>query len=352
MINPTRTALVAAALALAVNLTSIRPLAAQAPAAIVIKLATLAPIGTSYHRLLQEMGERWKKAPGGGVTLRIFAGGTQGSEVETVSRMRLGQLQAAMLSVGGLSEIDPAVAALQEIPMLFRSLAEEEYVRDKMRPELEKRLLAKGFVALFWGDSGWVRFFSRTPASHPKDFKTMKVFVTASGGAREMEIMQALDYRPVAFDWSDALTQMETGNIDAVPTVPILALSSQYYRVMKHVTLVNWVPLVGATVVTKQIWDAIPPSTRDTLLTAAADAGKQIQEASRRENDLAVETMKTKLKVEVHDLSPEVVQEWRTFAESVYPKIRGPLVPADVFDQAKRFAEEYRASHGTESPRP
>ncbi len=314
-----------------------------------IKLATLAPIGTSYHRILQEMGEKWKKAPEGGVTLRIFAGGTQGSEVETVTRMRLGQLQAAMLSVGGLTEIDPAVAALQEIPMLFGSLAEEEYVREKMRPELEKRLLAKGFVALFWGDSGWVRFFSRSAAIRPTDFKAMKVFVTASGGAREMEIMQALDYRPVAFDWADALTQMETGNIDAVPTVPILALSSQYYRVMKHMTLVNWVPLVGATVVTKQAWDAVPQATRDALITAAADAGKQIQEASRRENDQAVETMKTKLKLEVHEVSPQVVQEWRRFAESVYPKIRGPLVPADVFDQAKRLVEEYRASHGAES---
>src|SRR3979490_2009353 len=84
-----------------------------------IKLATLAPVGTSYHRILQQMGESWKAAPEGGVTLRIFPGGTQGTEVDSVTRMRLGQLQAAMLTVGGLSEIDPAVTALQNIPMLF-----------------------------------------------------------------------------------------------------------------------------------------------------------------------------------------------------------------------------------------
>jgi TRAP-type C4-dicarboxylate transport system substrate-binding protein len=310
---------------------------------VTIKLATLAPTGTSYHRILQQMGESWKTAPDGGVTLRIFAGGTQGSEVETVTRMRLGQLQAAMLTAGGLAEIDPAVAALQEIPMLFSSLAEQEYVREKMRPELERRLLAKGFVAIFWGDSGWVRFFSRTAATRPNDFKPMKVFVTASGGAKEMEIMQALGYRPVAFDWADALTQMETGNIDAVPTVPVLALSGQYYRAMKHVTEVNWVPLVGATVVTKTAWDSMSQATRNALMVSATAAGKQIQDASRRENDEALETLKTKLKVEVHALSPQVQQEWRTFAESVYPRIRGALVPADVFDEARRLVNEYRA---------
>jgi TRAP-type C4-dicarboxylate transport system substrate-binding protein len=310
---------------------------------VTIKLATLAPVGTSYHRILQQMGESWKTAPDGGVTLRIFAGGTQGSEVETVTRMRLGQLQAAMLTAGGLADIDPAVAALQEIPMLFSSLAEEEYVREKMRPELERRLLAKGFVAIFWGDSGWVRFFSRTAATRPNDFKPMKVFVTASGGAKEMEIMQALGYRPVAFDWADALTQMETGNIDAVPTVPVLALSGQYYRAMKHVAEVNWVPLVGATVVTKTAWDSMSQATRNALMVSATAAGKQIQDASRRENDEALETLKTKLKVEVHSLSPQVQQEWRTFAESVYPRIRGTLVPADVFDEARRLVNEYRA---------
>jgi TRAP-type C4-dicarboxylate transport system substrate-binding protein len=332
------------AAALLVAITALLAPSVRGAGPVTIKLATLAPTGTSYHRILQQMGESWKTAPDGGVTLRIFAGGTQGSEVETVTRMRLGQLQAAMLTAGGLAEIDPAVAALQEIPMLFSTLAEEEYVREKMRPGLERRLLAKGFVAIFWGDSGWVHFFSRTAATRPNDFKPMKVFVTASGGAKEMEIMQALGYRPVAFDWADALTQMETGNIDAVPTMPVLALSGQYYRAMKHVTQVNWVPLVGATVVTKTTWDSLTPAARAALTTSAIAAGKQIQDASRRENDEALETLKTKLKVEVHPLSAQVQQEWRAFAESVYPRIRGTLVPADVFDEARRLVSEYRAA--------
>ena len=291
------------------------------------------------------MGEKWRKASDGQVDLVVYPGGTQGSEADIVKRMSVGELQAGMLSVNGLTEIDPSVAALQEIPMLFRSLAEEEYVRDKLGPDLEKRLLAKGFVALFWADSGWVRFFSRTVATRPADFKTLKIFVTASNSATELQLMQALGYKPVALDWADVLIQMQTGGVDAVPTVPILALSGQYYTVAKHMTAVNWLPLVGATVITKQAWDTVPPAMRNALLLAASEAGRKIQDASRRENEEAVETMKTKLHVTVHAVSPQAEEEWRTLAESVYPKIRGPIVPADMFDQAKRLVDEYRAAH-------
>src|SRR5262245_10425793 len=154
-----RSSLVAALLAAAVISTSSSPVAGAAAARVRIKLATVAPRDSSYHRMLLAMGEKWRKASDGQVDLVVYPGGTQGSEADVVKRMSVGELHAAMLSVGGLTEIDPAVAALQEIPMLFRSLAEEEYVIDKLRPDFEKRLAAKGFVALFWGDSGWVRFF-------------------------------------------------------------------------------------------------------------------------------------------------------------------------------------------------
>jgi TRAP-type C4-dicarboxylate transport system substrate-binding protein len=229
--------------------------------------------------------------------------------------------------------------------MLFRSLDEQQYVREKMRPEFERRLLAKGFIALFWGDSGWVRFFSRNAGMRPDDFKSMKIFVTASNSAKEMQIIQGLGYKPVALDWADALIQLQTGGVDAVPAPPILALSGQYYTVVKHMTELNWAPLVGATVVTSRAWDSIPQATRDVMTSAAADAGKQIQDASRRESDEAVDTMKKKWGLTVHPLSPDLEQQWRTFAEGIYPKIRGTMVPADVFDQARQLVAEYRASH-------
>src|SRR5664279_5731605 len=76
-----------------------------------LKLGTLAPAGTSYHKSLQAMGEKWRKASDGAVQLVIFPGGTQGSEADMVGLMQTGNLDAGLLTTGGLSEIDPGVLA-------------------------------------------------------------------------------------------------------------------------------------------------------------------------------------------------------------------------------------------------
>src|SRR6185369_8750163 len=73
--------------------------------AIKVRLGTLAPKGSSYTKHLQVMGEQWRKAPGGGALLTIYPDGTMGSEADMVRRMRLNQLQAAMVTATGLSEI-------------------------------------------------------------------------------------------------------------------------------------------------------------------------------------------------------------------------------------------------------
>ena len=71
---------------------------AVAAAPIKVRLATLAPKGSSYTKHIQTMGEAWRRAPGGGVLLTIYPDGTMGSEADMVRRMRLNQLQAAMVT--------------------------------------------------------------------------------------------------------------------------------------------------------------------------------------------------------------------------------------------------------------
>ena len=149
---------------------------AQAQEPVRIRLGTLAPRGTSWHRSLLEMGEKWRAAQGAGAAFTVYTDGSQGGEADMVRRMRVGQLNAALLSVVGLTEIDDAPGVLQKMPLVFRSWDELDYLREKLRPTLEKRFFDKGYVVLFWGDGGWVRFFSREPAVHPSDYRRMKVF--------------------------------------------------------------------------------------------------------------------------------------------------------------------------------
>ena len=321
----------------ALTLASATQLAAQAP--IRIRLGTLAPQGSSYHRILQEMGEKWKTATNGRVQTTIYAG-TMGSELELVRRMRATQLQAAAITVQGISSIDPGVAALQSMPMMFRSLDEVDHVKTTLGPKLSQRLEAKGFKVLFWGDAGWVRFFTRDKVEHPADLKRQKTFVTA-GETEQFDLMKSAGYSPVALEWADALTGLQTKMIDAVPIIPYYALATQVYTVAKYMVDLNWAPVVGALVIDKRTWDALPPDVQATMMAVGAEAGKQFQAQGRKEADEAVAAMQ-KRGLNVVPVTGPLLAEWRTATEALYPRIRGGMVPADMFDEVVKILTDYR----------
>jgi len=309
-----------------------------------VRLGTLAPRGSSYTKHLQAMGEKWRQAPGGGALLTIYPDGTMGSEADMVRRMRVGQLQAGMLTAMGLARIEPAVTGLQYLPMMFRSLEEVDYIGERLQPMLETQLAEKGFVVLFWGDSGWVRFFSKQPIIRPDDLRKAKLFVWA-GSAVEVDSYRSLGFTPVPLETVDILPSLQTGLINAVPLPPSIALASQVDRAAPHMLDLAYAPLVGAAVITKKSWDAIPAAGQDALRKAAAEAGKLIKADGRRESVESVEAMR-KRGLQVHTPTPEIEAEWRRLAEAAYPKIRGGIVPADIFDEAVKQLQAYRAARG------
>ncbi len=309
-----------------------------------IRLGTLVPSGSSYYHSLESMGAKWKQASNGAITLTLYGGGTMGSEDEIVRRMRIGQLQAAVLTAAGLSEIDPSVGALQKMPLMYRSLDEAAYVREKLAPDLERRLAEKGFVVLFWGDAGWVRLFTKNPGMLPGDFKTMKIFVTANDVPLS-ELYKTAGFHPVLLEWSDVLTSLQTGIVDAVPTIPFHALTNQFYLSTHNMLALDWLPLVGGLIVTKKSWEALQPAQRDALLKSAAECGRELQEQGRKENQESVEAMQ-KRGLQVHTVDKEAEAEWRRFSEGLYPNIRGNIVPAEMFDKVVQILHEYRAVPG------
>lgn len=316
----------------------------RAQEAVKIRLATLAPKGSTYHRALQEMGEKWRHAQGAGSTFTVYTDGTQGGEGDVVRRMRVGQLNAALLSAVGLSEIDPGVGALQYVPMLYRNWDEVDYAREKVRGTLEKRLLDKGFVVLFWGDAGWVRYFSREPAVRPSDFRKTKMWVWA-GNIDQADMLKSMGYQVVPLEVTDILPGLQTGLITSLPAGAYFALAGQFDTVAKHMVDLKWAALMGGAVITKKAWEAMSQTGREQLKSAGEQAGLKIRAGARQEDDEAVQAMK-KRGLTVHPVTPEVEAEWRQVADLVYPRIRGNWVSADVFDEVRAAVAEYRKKQG------
>jgi TRAP-type C4-dicarboxylate transport system substrate-binding protein len=317
--------------------------AARAAGPMIIKMATLAPEGSSWYKVLQNMGEGWKKATDGAVTLRIYPGGVSGDEDAVIRKMRVGQLQAAAVTGIGLAYLDRSFYALH-VPMMFASDEEFDYVRDRLSPILERRLEEKGMIVLNWGDAGWVHFFAKKPFTRPEEVKAMKLFVWA-GDTNLIQLYKETGFNPVPLSAIDILPGLQTGLINAFDTTPLAALAFQWFGLAPHMADLRWVPLTGATIIDKKVWLSIPENLRPKILEASRDAGKNLREEIRRLNDEAVKVM-VKNGLKVSHVPPEAQAEWRKMVEDVYPQIRGKIIPADMFDAARKYRDEYRASRG------
>lgn len=314
----------------------------HAEAATRIKLATLAPTGSAYHKSLMRMRDQWRDLSKGSVNLVIYADGKLGGEADTVGLMSLNSIQASLLTAVGLSEIEPGTEGLQSIPMGFRDLDEVDFVGARLQPILEKRLEAKGFVVLFWTDAAWVHFFSKEPMTTPDDLKRMKMF-TWAGSPDTVRVFKSAGFNVVPLETADIIPSLQTGMINVAPSPPVFALAGQIDTRAPHMLQINWGPLVGACVVRKETWESIPAATREAMAKAAVEVGREIKELGRKESREAVQAMERR-GLKVTTPTPEVEAQWRVAAEAAYPDIRGTIVPADVFDEAMKALKEYRAA--------
>jgi TRAP-type C4-dicarboxylate transport system substrate-binding protein len=305
-----------------------------------LKIATIGPKGSIYYRVLQDLGEAWRNAAGGAARAIVYGDSVQGTEADMVRRMRIGQLDVAMLTAVGLHQIDPAVGALQFMPLTFRSWDEVDHVREALRPAIEERLAARGFVVLFWGEAGWVQFFTRERLAVPEDFRRARIFVYA-GDAAQADLMKSLGYTPVPLPATDILPALQTGMVDAVPVSPMWALAGQLDRVTRHMLPINWVPIVGATVMRKVAFDALAPAAREAVLTAAERAAERLRVYRATHDEEAVRALQAR-GVTVHPISPEQEAAWQKLAAQARPHVRGAMVPADMFDRVQSTLAAYR----------
>lgn len=310
---------------------------------VLVKMATLVPDGSSWHLILKETADQWNKLSGGRVTVRLFAGGVAGDDPDVVRKMRLGTLQAGVLTSVGVAEIDRSVYALG-VPLMFRSYDEVYHVLEKMRPRLEASLEAKGFVVLNWADGGWVHFFAQKPVATPDDLRALKLF-TWAGDPKSVEVWRSAGFNPVPLPATEISTALQTGLVNALGCPPQVAVISQYYNHAKNMTDLPWQLLLGATLINKATWERIPADVRPALLEAARTAGARLQAEIRNSGARDVEAMK-KRGLNVVAVDEKTRALWQRTAEGLYPRVRGPIVPADAFDEAQRLRDEYRKAAG------
>ena len=312
---------------------------AEAAPKTLIKMATLAPTGSAWDKALKGMGAEWRRVTGGEVTLRIYAGGIAGDDSDVVRKMRIGQLDAAGVTIVGLTEIHRSFEAFG-IPLLFDSWEELEGVLDELEPYYRQQLESQGFVLLNWAHGGWAHLFSAEPVRTVADLKKVKLFVTA-GDDRRVQWWKNNGFQPRALAVTDILTGLQTGMINALVSTPLVTMSMQWYRRIPYMHNLPLGPLLGANVITRRTWNRLPEASRKGLMAAAQELEERIFENISADDAEAIRLMEER-GLTVVESADEA--EWRRQIRRFANDMRGGMVPADAFDLMISARDKVRAS--------
>jgi TRAP-type transport system periplasmic protein len=325
------------AILLAAGVLCVPPVAAGAQT---VKIATLAPSGTVWTRILEDQVTEWRNLSQGRVEVRLYPGGVAGDDPDLIRKMRIGQLHGASLTIKGLTEIDDAFQIFA-IPLFFQSPEELFHVLEVMSPLLRQRLEAKGFILMNWGYAGWIHLYSRRPVRTRADLQGHKLFMWG-GDERAIRLWRAHGLQPVAIPGTDVTMAIQTGMIEALATAPLVALTFQWFRQARHQLDEPIAPLIGATVLTARGWNSIGERDRPGLLAASERAGRRYMREVPDQDGRAIDAMQER-GLTVTQVAPAERAAWDAWAGHLATEYRGALVPRDIYDLALKARDEFRA---------
>jgi len=330
--------MLAAGLGAALALFALAPVGAislaDAQATTTIRIATLAPRASRWMRIFNAWNGSVRQDSGGKLQLRFYPGGVSGDESDTLNKIRAGQLDGAAITATGLGLIVRPVLVLQ-LPDLFDGYAELDRVRDRLEGEWEQQFESNGYKLLGWGDVGMGRIFSQSPVRKPADLRSMKPWAWRDDPIFN-EFYQVIRANPVRLGVPEVYPGLQSGIVDAAPGSALAVLNLQWFTKLSYMTEPANTVLIGATVIKKSKFDALPPNLQQILTQTADRAHAALKTQIRRDDQAAFRTLKQRGLTAV-DTTPHAA-EWQRAAQQTRQRLTGRLFPASLLQRVQRIA--------------
>jgi TRAP-type C4-dicarboxylate transport system substrate-binding protein len=268
---------------------------ASAEATYQLRIATLAPrqspLGEEYSKLKTGMRERTN----GQVNLKMYYGGVAGDEITVVRKMRVGQLDGALITSTGLSALVRQVLVL-EAPGLIRSYPELDAVREQLAPQLEELFDKAGYKLVAWGDAGKTRIFSTQRIVGPEDLRNVRPWVWKDS-ATMRAFIKATGANGVLLNLPEVYSSLQTGIIDTVIASSVGVLAFQWHTKLNYMAKQAGGIVNGAFVIRKEHLDTLPKEARDYLDEVQGETEESFRVNGRKVDDEAAVTLSKRLKV-------------------------------------------------------
>lgn len=304
------------------------PSPAVAEPATELRIATLAPSGSSWMKVFNAWNLTIGKETNGTLKLRFYAGGSQGDERDFVRKMRAGQMDGAALTNIGLGQLVRQVLVLS-VPGVFTEYEELDRVRATMGERFEGMFDQEGYTLLGWGDVGKTRLFSMERVERPADIKSLRPWAWKDD-LIFTEFLKVVGANPVRLGVPEVYPALQTRMVDTLPASALAAVSLQWYTRLKYVAKRNSGIIVGATLVRKDKFEALTDEQKKVLRDTSVRAHAALNKSIRRDDARAYETILERGLTAVDTSEHE--GEWKAAGRKVREQLAGRVYPKSLLD--------------------
>ena len=314
-----------------------------------IKFATLAPEGSTWMNVMHDLDDELRAETENRVGFKFYPGGVQGDEKDVLRKMRIGQIHAGGFTGFGLGAVETDFRAI-EVPFMFQSLDEVDYVRGELDQYLVDMFDKKGYVLLGWADVGFVYMFSNAPIQSPAELQAAKMW-TWSGDKLAAIFFDAFDVSPIPLALPDVLTSIQMGVIDAVYAPPLACIALQWFTRVKYMSDIPITYGFGAMLASKKSLAKLSKQDMATLKRVARKHSALLIEQTRAQNVEAIDEIKGE-GIEVLSIDPQVYNAFFTTGRNAWKNGVGDLYSQEMLDRVSNLVDAYRSSNGAASGSP
>ncbi|MDP2271681.1 MAG: TRAP transporter substrate-binding protein [Archangium sp.] len=238
--------------------------ALTAQAQTIAKVGSVAPEGTPWAEWLDGVKARLEKDTGNKLKLKVFLGGKLGGEKEMVEETRNGNLHLFGGSTGAVATYVPELNVL-ELPFIFTSDAEADFVLDKLRDRFGKLLEAKGFVMVMWAENGWHGYGVKGKCIEKvEDMKGLKM--RSQESYVHIETYKAFGASPVEMAVPEVLGALQTGTVDGYSNTPLFSFATSWYNGITNFAYTKHIYQPALMVISKKWFDQQPEDLKKALM--------------------------------------------------------------------------------------
>lgn len=307
-----------------------------------VRMATLAPDGSSWMKILGKGSAEVATKTENRVTIKYYAGGVQGDERDVVRKINLGQLDGAALTSVGLSMVEESIRVL-ELPRLFNSVEELDYVADKVWPYYQKKFEKKGFTLQDRGEVGWVYFMTKSEPKSIDALKSSKMWLWGDDAIMKTTFKR-LGMSGVPLGVPEVEPALTTGRIDGCYGSPLAAVALQWNTKIKYVTSMPISFSIGATIIKTDSLNKISADDQKLMAKIAKGMQKTLRKQIRKDNDSALKQMERK-GVKVAATPEAMITDVDKRAQEVWAELTGKVFSKDELATVLKYRDEFRAKH-------